>query len=117
LEGWECAASRFFKNNVTLTQVVEPHQAQEPAKLTANMSAANSGPVVAITPIANASGNGLAVQAKAEALSLPPGFPSELKAKMAWTGSGFQDPSAYTLVLDDAERVELRAAVEHYKCK
>jgi hypothetical protein len=117
LEGWECAAPRFFKNNVTLTQVVEPHQAQEPAKLTANMPAANSGPVVAITPITGVSSNGLAVQAKAEAPSLPPGFPSELEAKMAWTGSSFQDPSEYTLVLDDTEKVELRAAVEHYKCK
>lgn len=102
---------------MTLTQVVEPQQAEEPVELTVKMPASNSGPVIAITPIADASSNGLAVRANAEAPSLPPGFPTELRAKMAWTGNSFQDPSEYTLVLNETDSVEVKAAVEYYKCK
>ncbi|KAK0631853.1 hypothetical protein B0T14DRAFT_13483 [Immersiella caudata] len=76
---------------------------------------ANSGPVVAITPIAGASGNGPAIQPNLETPLLPPGFPSELRAEMAWSGPHFRDPSGYTIVVNDAEKAELRAAVEHYK--
>jgi hypothetical protein len=78
---------------------------------------ASSGPVVAITPIVGASGNGLAIQANLETPSLPPGFPSELTAEMAWSGPDFRDKSGYTITVNDAEKAELRAAVEHYKCK
>ncbi|KAK0657483.1 hypothetical protein B0T16DRAFT_317383 [Cercophora newfieldiana] len=79
------------------------------------MPTASSGPVIAITPIAGASSNGLALQTNAEAPSLPPGFPTELGTDMAWTGSSFKDQSEYTLYIDDAERAELQAAVDHHK--
>jgi len=102
---------------VTLTRVVEPQQAQEPTEITVKMPAAGSGPVIAITPIVGVSGNGPAVQTNDDVPSLPPGFPAKLESSMAWAGADFLGGSEYTHVLCDAEKAELRAAVECFKCK
>lgn len=102
---------------MTLTRVVEPQQAKEPTEITVKMPVAGSGPVIAITPIVGVPGNGPAVQTNDDVPSLPPGFPAKLESSMAWTGADFRGDSEYTHVLSDAEKAELRAAVECFKCK
>ncbi|KAK5663657.1 hypothetical protein OQA88_4088 [Cercophora sp. LCS_1] len=83
------------------------------------MPASGTGPVItaAIAPIINDSSRALAAQANAEAPALPAGFPAELRAKLAWSGSDFSGPLDYTLILDDADKLEIATAVEHFKCK
>lgn len=78
-----------------------------------------TGPVIAaaIAPIIDSPNRVLAAQANAEAPALPVGFPAELRAKLAWSGSDFSGASDYTVELDDADKLEIAAAVEHFKCK
>jgi hypothetical protein len=80
------------------------------------MSATGAGPVLAaaIAPIV---GNPNLAHVATDVPALPPSFPAQLKAEMAWTGSDFSRKSDHILVLNDAEQVEVRAAVESFKCK
>ncbi|KAK3693741.1 hypothetical protein B0T22DRAFT_48912 [Podospora appendiculata] len=82
------------------------------------MSAVVTGPVVSvagITTIVGDSGHALAARAAADAPTLPAGFPLELDANMAWTGSDFTDASQYVLRLGAGDVTEIKEAVEHYK--
>jgi hypothetical protein len=83
------------------------------------MSAAGAGPVLApaITPIAGVRSLALAANASADVPVLPPGFPAQLTGPMTWTGSDLVTTSDYILVLNDTWHAEIKAAVEHYKCK
>lgn len=82
------------------------------------MSASGTGPVMAaaIAPIIDSTSRVLAAQANAEAPALPAGFPAQLRAKLAWSGSDFPDASDYTLELDDVDKLDIIAAVKHFKC-
>lgn len=83
------------------------------------MPASADGPVLAaaIAPIVGSSSLALASNSGAEVPGLPPGFPTRLTGEMAWTGPDFSRTSDYILVLNDAWRAEVNAAVEYYKCK
>ncbi|RSL59739.1 hypothetical protein CEP51_013880 [Fusarium floridanum] len=49
-------------------------------------------------------------------MSLPAGFPEQLKGPMAWDGSDFdQDPEAYTLTLTEGDLLGIRTAVSYFK--
>ncbi|GAB1310079.1 Taurine hydroxylase-like protein SAT17 [Madurella fahalii] len=77
----------------------------------------STGPVLAasIPPIASSSSLSLAANAGADVPDLPPDFPAQLTAGMAWTGSDFTKTSDHILILNDVWRAEINAAVEHYK--
>ena len=47
--------------------------------------------------------------------NLPSGFPPQLEAKLAWTGSSVSKDSDFILQLSDAEMVEVKTALEHFK--
>ncbi|KAK1755151.1 hypothetical protein QBC47DRAFT_210397 [Echria macrotheca] len=81
------------------------------------MSAAGSGPVIAaaITPVAGPSGHGLTVQAGPEMPALPAGFPSILRAEMAWTGTDLKDRAEIPLELRPDDIAEINAALASYK--
>ncbi|KAK3328839.1 hypothetical protein B0H66DRAFT_526239 [Apodospora peruviana] len=83
------------------------------------MSPLGNGPILAapIAPIAGGSSLVLAAKANHEVPALPANFPGEFKAKLAWTGGDFPNKSDYILHLNDIELAEVKAAVEHYKCK
>src|SRR5437016_5020414 len=82
------------------------------------MSAVCSGPVIAaaIAPVAGPSSHGLTAKAGPEMPALPAGFPSILRAEMAWTGSDFDDRAEIALVLRPSDIAEINAAVASYKC-
>ncbi|EEU37608.1 uncharacterized protein NECHADRAFT_53536 [Fusarium vanettenii 77-13-4] len=49
-------------------------------------------------------------------MSLPTGFPEQLKGPMAWDASDFvQNPEAYTLTLTESDLLGIRTAVNHFK--
>lgn len=51
-------------------------------------------------------------------MSLPTGFPEQLKGPMAWDASDFvQNPEAYTLTLTESDLLGIRTAVNHFKGK
>ncbi|KAK0731222.1 hypothetical protein B0H67DRAFT_64429 [Lasiosphaeris hirsuta] len=82
------------------------------------MSALGAGPVItaAFPPIAGDSSLALAAKANADITpALPTGFPAELKAKLAWTGSDFPNESDHTFILSAADLAEVKTATEIYK--
>ena len=84
------------------------------------MSAVGAGPILAaaIAPIAGKSTDlAHAVNASADVTDLPPGFPAELKSELAWTGADFDNTTEHILILTDAHKAEIKAAVEAYKCE
>ncbi|KAI8711770.1 TauD domain-containing protein [Fusarium sp. LHS14.1] len=49
-------------------------------------------------------------------MSLPTGFPKQLKGPMAWDASDFaQNPESYTLTLTESDLLAIRTAVSHFK--
>ncbi|EGO52564.1 hypothetical protein NEUTE1DRAFT_91003 [Neurospora tetrasperma FGSC 2508] len=81
------------------------------------MSSVNSGPVLAaaIAPIVGNNDFPFAAATNAEAPALPSGFPSELRSKLAWTGSDFADESKYILCLTGTDLAEVKQAIAEYK--
>jgi hypothetical protein len=76
------------------------------------MSTASAGPVLAAAAAVTVT---LPVKAKTDVPALPPGFPTHLKADLAWTGSDFTKSSEHVLVLNDTHHAEIKAALESYK--